>query len=160
MTEEAQYAVDNRATDVRLAVYALLNVIGVVTGLYGYLVKPFERTKLLVGIGSALYLVLMAAWLVVSGFGITSTVFRGTPSPLTGNKKREKPLWLDTECWLPDGVYRIVVRDAASGRALQPSFDAPVTQFVDAKGRLHGDKFCQHLNVFLAKHVPSIQRQD
>lgn len=155
MTEEAQYIPNHRVTDVRLAVYLILNIVGFATAAYGYFVKPFSASKLLVGIGSSLYLLLSSIWMAVSYLKITPTVFRGS-----AGKGSKKALWIDTECLLPSAVYKIMVRDSSTGRALEPTFEAPVSEFVDAKGKLNGVKFCRHMESFLTTKVPQLLRQD
>jgi hypothetical protein len=157
MSEEAHYVVNHRATDLKLAIYALLNLIGAGTAAYGYFVRPWERVRLLVGIGAATYLALMGVWMFLSSFIITTTIFRGKRRDAS---QKERELWLKSECNLPDAVYRTKAIDPVTGKEFEESVgEIEVYKCIDRNGKILGAKFCDFMSQVLDK-IPSVIRSD
>ena len=149
--------VNNRATDLKLAIYALLNIIGAATAAYGYFVRPWERVRLLVGIGAATYLALMGGWMFLSSYVLTNTIFRGKRSDAS---QKERELWLKTECNLPDAIYRAKAIDPVTGKEFDESVgEVEVWKCIDKNGRILGGKFCDFMSHVLDK-IPSVIRSD
>lgn len=157
--EEANYKEDHFPMDLKLAFYSSLNVIGIATGLYGYLVRPWEKVRLLVGLGSTLYLLLSALWMFLSTYCLTQTTFRGTTTnnnnTLSSGKKNKDVVWLRSECFLPEGVYRVKRVDSLSGKEREVVGEGHVQQWVDDKGRLLAEKICRELFAPIASKLTS-----
>lgn len=153
MVEEVNYKEDHWPMDIKLIFYALLNVIGIATSLYGYLFRPWEKVRLLVGLGSLFYLLLSGLWMFLSHFYLTPTTFRG--NLLESSGKRKGAVWLKSECWLPEGVYRVKRVDAKSGNEGEVLGEGHVQLWVDDKGRLLSQKFCRDFMAVVVASLPS-----
>lgn len=148
MTEEAGHKEDHGPMNIKLLVYAIMNVIGLATGLYGYFVKPWAKVRLLVGVGSFIYLLISVIWLAVSSFLMTATTFRGTAD-------KRKKLWLRSECFLPEAVYCVKQIDAVSGKEAEVLGEGHVQEWVDDRGRLLAEKFCRGFMTDLTSKITS-----
>jgi hypothetical protein len=157
MSEEAHYVVNYRVIDLKLATYALLNIIGAVTAAYGYFIRPWERVRLLVGIGAATYLTLMGCWMLLSSYVLTSTIFRGKRRDAS---KKERELWLKSECNLPEAIYQTKAIDPLTGKEFEESVgEIEIWKCIDKSGRIMGTKFCDFMAQMIEK-VPSVIRSD
>ncbi len=130
MNEEAGFKEDNFLIIVKLFVYFGLNVIGVATALYGYLVKPFSKTRLLVGCGSALYLLLSGLWTLLLQFRIVGTLYRG-------RNKDGKVIWLRSKMDYPAAIYRVQVLKPKSRQIIE-EIEFSVGDWLDVDGFVVG----------------------
>lgn len=128
MNEEAQFKEDHFIIHSKLLAYFLLNVVGIATALYSYLVKPFERTRLLVAIGSAVYLICAGIWNLVLQYRITPTTYRGC----NGNKK---VVWIRTLMKYPEAIYSISLLSVKDG-SVNANIEFGVGEWVDVDGNV------------------------
>ena len=157
--EEANYKEDHFPMDLKLAYYTLLNVLGIVTGLYGYFVRPWEKVRLLVGLGATLYLLLSALWMLLSAYFLTSTTFRGSNNNIINNNaavtkdNKKNVVWVRSECFLPEGVYRVKRIDPVTGKEGEVLGEGHVQLWVNDKGRILAEKICRELFASIASKL-------
>lgn len=144
MNEELAFKEDNFLIISKLLVYTLLNVIGIATGLYGYLVKPFEKTRLLVFIGSAIYLISTGIWNLILQYVIISTLYRGKDSSSKG-----KSVWLRSSIKYPQGIYCIEILKPGNGKVIGKALEIGVGEWIDVDGNLRNDLIYESLKTKL-----------
>ena len=128
MNEDLKFTEDRSLILLKLFVYLALNFIGIATVLYSHFVKPFARTRLLVGIGSTIYLVLTGLWTLYLQFRVVHTVYRGRK-----NKSSKKDIWLRSSVKFPQALYRIEVIDSISLKVTE-TLETEVGKWIDSEG--------------------------
>lgn len=154
MNEEARCKEDHFVIHAKLLVYFLLNVVGVATGLYSYLVKPFERTRLLVAIGSAVYLVCAGIWNLVLQYRITATTYRGTIAGGPGAGGGNKRVWIRSGMKYPEAIYSLSLLSAQDGSVMGKSIEFGVGEWVDVDGNVLYESILKDLH---SKLIPKLK---
>lgn len=138
MNEDLNFKEDNSLILTKLLVYFLLNAVGVSTGLYGYLVKSFEKTRLIVAIGSTFYLLATGIWTLILQYYIVGTLYRG-------RDQNGKSVWLRSSIKYPQGIYRIELLKTSSGQQVS-AVEIGVGEWIDLDGGIRADLLVQSLN--------------
>ena len=141
MNEEFNCKEDNSVIQLKLFVNFFLNLIGIFTGLYGYLVKPFSETRLVVAIGSVGYLVGTGIWTLYTQYRLISTLYRGRDS-------QGKVIWLRSGILYPQGIYLIEILKPNTSIKLS-SIEIPVGQWIDEGGQVVGEALVSDLKTKL-----------
>ena len=147
MNEEAGFKEDNFLILLKLAVYFFLNLVGVCTGLYGYLVKPFAATRLLVFIGSVFYLLATGLWTLTLQCRIVQTLYRG-------QDQQGKTVWLRSTIKYPQAIYSIELLQAGTKNPIGKPVEIDVGQWIDVDGNVLCDKISTDLK---AKLMPKFK---
>lgn len=142
MNEEAGFKEDNSLILLKLAVYFFLNLVGICTGLYGYLVKPFAATRLLVFIGSTFYLVATGLWTLALQYRIVQTLYRG-------RDQQGKTVWLRSTMKYPQAIYKIELLQVGSKKAIGSAVEIDVGQWIDIDGNVLSHKISTDLKTKL-----------
>jgi hypothetical protein len=132
MNEELKYREDNSLIILKIVVYFGLNLLCGVTAAYGYYVKPFEKTKVLVGTGSVIYLLLSGIWSLYLQYCATQTIYRGS-------KSNQKAIWLRSSTKHPQAIYRLEIVDSSTAVKAGKVVDAlevPVGDWIDVEGNV------------------------
>ncbi len=140
MNEECNFKEDNTLILTKLVIYFLLNAVGVATALYGYLVKPFERTRFLVAVGSAVYLLFTGIWTVLLQYRVVGTLYRGRDQAAQG-----KAIWLRSAMKYPQAVYQIEVLKPGTAMVVGKPLEIGVGEWVDVDGTVRADLLVQCL---------------
>lgn len=139
MNEDCNFKEDHTLILTKLVVYFLLNAVGVATGLYGYLVKPFERTRLLVAVGSSFYLICTGIWTLLLQYRIVGTLYRGK------NTDNGKSVWLRSAIKYPEAIYRIEVLKTGTGQVIGKPLEIGVGEWIDVDGGVRNDLLVKSL---------------
>lgn len=142
MNETAGFKEDNFFILLKLAVYFFLNFIGVSTGLYGYLVKPFSSTRLLVFIGSSFYLLATGLWTLILQYRIVQTLYRGSD-------KNGKTVWIRSTIKYPQGIYKLELLKVGSKNQIGSAVEIDVGQWIDIDGNVLQEKVPSDLKLKL-----------
>lgn len=143
MKEELKYKEDNFLILLKITVYFLLNAIGVCTGLYGYYMKPFEATRLVVAIGSTIYLVLMGLWTLILQYRIFPSFYRGT------NKTTNKSVWIRSTMLFPQAIYQIDLFTPTNSTKMFDSLQVHVEEWIDEDGLIQAEAVVNYLKANL-----------
>lgn len=138
MNEELKWKEDRFLLALKVGVYFVLNVIGVATGFYAYAVKPFAATRLLTGIGAAIYLLGMGAFTLLLQHYLTPTNYRGSQG--------RKTLWLCSKMLYPQAIYTV---NACIKGGKSFDFQIPVGAWLTAEGEIVGEAVYQDLKSHL-----------
>ena len=130
MNEEAKFKEDHFIIYSKLLVYFLLNLVGVSTALYSYLVKPFERTRLLVAVGSGIYLVCAGIWNLILQYRITATLYRGRDTA----KEAKKQVWIRSGMKYPQAIYSLCFVSPVDGKVVGEAVEFGVGDWVNLEG--------------------------
>lgn len=128
MNEELKWKEDRFLLALKVGVYFVLNVIGVATGVYAYAVKPFAATRLLTGIGAAIYLLGMGVFTLLLQHYLTPTIYRGSQG--------RKTLWLCSTMLYPQAIYSV---NACIKGGKSFEFHIPVGAWLTAEGEIVGE---------------------
>lgn len=138
MNEEAGFKEDNFLILLKLFVYFILNLVGVSTGLYGYYIKPFSSTRLLVFIGSSFYLLATGLWTLILQYYIAHTVYRG-------RDKNGKTVWIRSTIEYPRGIYKLELLKVGSKNSIGSAVEIDVGQWIDVDGLVLREKISADL---------------
>lgn len=133
----------------KLTVYFFLNLIGVSTGLYGYYVKPFSSTRLLVFIGSSIYLLANGIWSLLLQYHIAQTVYRG-------RDENGKSIWIRSTIKYPQGIYQLELLKVGTKISFGSPFEVDVGQWIDVDGNVLEEKLQDDLKL---KLVPKFKHE-
>ena len=131
MNEELNCKEDHSVIHLKLIINLILNVFGILTGLYSYFVKPFSSARLVVAVGSVGYLVGTGLWTLYAQYQLISTLYRGRDS-------QGKVIWLRSEILYPQGIYSIEILKPNTAIKVS-SIEIPVSQWIDEAGQVVGE---------------------
>lgn len=156
MNEELGYQESHFVILLKIGVYFVLNTLGIATGLYGYLVKPFATTRLLVGIGSCVYLLAAGIWAVVLQYCICPTVYRGR------NRQTGKTLWLRSSMRHPQAVYVLEVLNPMTSAkpTVNATIEIPVGHWIDEDGKIVAETVVRELKTKVASKCAMLTKAD
>ena len=149
MNEEAKFKEDHFLIHLKLIVYFFLNLVGGATALYSYLVKPFERTRLLVAVGSAVYLIGAGIWNLVLQYRIAQTLYRGKDAATN------KPVWIRSAIKYPQAIYSLSLLSVTDGKVVGSPIEIGVGQWIDVDGNVLYDLIVKDLQ---SKLLPKLKQ--
>lgn len=138
MNEEAGFKEDNYLILLKLVVYFILNLVGVCTGLYGYYIKPFSSTRLLVFIGSSFYLLATGLWTLILQYHIAHTLYRGCD-------KNGKTVWIRSTIQYPQGIYKLELLKVGTKNSIGSGVEIDVGEWIDVDGKVLEEKVSSDL---------------
>ena len=147
INQELGFKEDHFLILTKLVVYFLLNLVGISAGLYGYLVKPFERTRLLVAVGSAVYLVATGIWTLILQYCMVATLYRG-------RDKQGKIIWIRSSIKYPQGIYRLESLKPGTNKPIGKAMEISVGEWIDLDGTVLADRLIESLK---EKLVPNFK---
>lgn len=132
MNEELKYREDSFLLILKVAIYFLLNVIGVATGLYTYLTKPFAAARLLTGIGAAVYLLGMGLFTLLLQYHIVGTIYRGFNA-------KNRALWIQSKMLFPEATYLLRLSRPEAPKKPFLQFEIAAGSWLTEEGEIVGE---------------------
>lgn len=135
MNEETKFKEDHFFIYTKLIANLLLNIIGGGTAFYSYHIKSFEKTKLVVAIGSAVYLIGTGIWSLILQYYLTRTLYRGNDDNVVvvveGGKKS---IWIRSDIKFPQGIFSLQLVNPKDGKLMGKSIEFGVGEWIDVDG--------------------------
>jgi hypothetical protein len=161
MNTETGFKENNSLAVFKLVALTVLHILGAATAYYALYGGPkgdkeaaFHATKLLVGIGSVGYLVLLALLNFILQNHITATLYRGT------NKRSGKALWIRSGAKFPEGVYCLDLIVPPNYDAVAARIEIPVGSWIDENGQIVAEAVLRDLAAKVASKCDLLTKRD
>lgn len=154
MVEEARFKEEHEILHGKLFFTALLTIVGGATTAHA-LLNPFEEVKLWIGIGSALYMIILGIYTAWLTFYLVPTCFRGTA------QSSRKTVWLQSRIDPQTASYRLMAVDPKTGKSRHCEQSWNVGNWIHEDGTFSGEAFCSSLATFVtSEQFKSLMRSD
>lgn len=116
---------------------------------------PFVDGKLLVGLGSGLYMLILGLYTLSISYLMVPTCFRGA------HPSTKKTIWVKGQLELPDAKYRLTLLEPKTGKPSKCSQAWEICRWIHEDGVISGSAFCADMEKFTrSDDFKSILRAD